>query len=119
MRLIVYGDLNADICLNVDKFPAPGQDVIIDQFALLPGGSAANCAAVAASLGTDVEFVGLTGKDALGHMLRDDLVAHGVGVRHLRHVDQPSGAIVTLVGQDGERTFFSYRGANALAAYGP
>src|SRR5437764_675062 len=92
---------------------------MIDNFALLPGGSAANCAAVAAKLGAEVEFVGITGRDPLGQMLRDDLRANGVGLRYLRESAVSPGVIITLVGPNGERTFFSYRGANAVTPYGP
>ncbi len=113
-RLYVYGDLNADICLHARTFPQPGQDSVVDDLAILPGGSAANCAATAARLGVSVELIGVTGQDALSEILVADLAASGVGLAHLQRVEAPPGVIVAIISDPGERTFFSYRGANAL-----
>jgi sugar/nucleoside kinase (ribokinase family) len=49
-------------------------------------------------------------------MLIDDLVANGINVDHLKQVDRPTGVTIAIFG--AERTFLSFRGANALP-YGP
>src|SRR5262249_61221689 len=100
-HLIVYGDLMLDVRVNAASFPQPGQDAIVDSLAFLPGGSAANCAAVAARLGAQVEFVGITGHDPFPGLLPDDLKKYGVGTRHLREVDGPAGMPIPVDWRDG------------------
>jgi sugar/nucleoside kinase (ribokinase family) len=117
-KLIVYGDIGMDIFVQVDAIPHTGEDAIAHELALLPAGSAANCAAIAARLGTLVEFVGLTGRDQLAEMLVADLRKYQVGVRHLRQVDGPAAVIIAVVDAQGERTMFSYRGVSTQTAYG-
>ncbi len=117
--LICYGDLCTDIFAKTDTFPQPGQDAVVDHLAFMPAGSASNCAVTAARLGARTEFVGVVGTDTLGAILLDDLRANRVGVAHMRQVDGTSGATIALVGANGEHTFFSYRGVNGAAAYGP
>lgn len=114
MSLVAYGDLNVDLCLWTDALPERGQDAIVEQCAMYPGGSAANCACVAAKLGARVEFLGVTGDDALAKILIDDLNAHGVGITYLRVVSGSPGVIVSITTPDGERSFLSYRNTNDL-----
>ncbi|MCC7207238.1 MAG: carbohydrate kinase family protein [Anaerolineae bacterium] len=117
-RLIVYGDLTLDLCLTANGYPPRGADTAVEDLSLQPGGSAANCAVTASRLGIPVDFVGLTGRDALSDMLVADLQANGVHTAGLRRVDTPPGMVIA-VHDGGERTFFSYRGANGAADYGP
>ncbi|CAN5575721.1 sugar kinase [soil metagenome] len=117
-KLIVYGDIGMDIFVRVDALPHRGQDAIAHDIALLPAGSAANCAVVAAKLGIEVEFVGLTGRDQLAEMLMADLRQSHVGMRHLRQVTGPAAAIIAIVDAQGERTMLSHRGVSTQSAYG-
>ncbi|MCX6044344.1 MAG: carbohydrate kinase family protein [Chloroflexi bacterium] len=117
-KLIVYGDIGMDIFVQVEALPHIGQDAIAREIALLPAGSAANCAAVAAKLGTAVEFVGLTGRDELAAMLIADLRHCQVGLHHLRQVAGPAAVIIAVVDARGERTMLSHRGVSTQVAYG-
>jgi len=118
-KLIVYGDIAVDVTILAAATPTPGGDVTDAEIYVRPGGSAANCAVVAARLGVPVEFVGVTGSDYLAQMLSDDLCANGVSCQHLRQTTSPTAVIAVMVYPDGERTFYSFRGAAALAPYGP
>lgn len=118
MKLVVYGDINMDIAITTDGLPQLGGDAVIRALKLLPGGSAANCAAVAARLGARVELAGAVGDDLIGRLLLDDLRSFGVGVQHVRVEGESSGVVIALVGKAGERSFLSYRGANAQVDYG-
>ncbi len=113
-RLICYGDLCIDIFARVDTFPQPGQDAVVRQVAFLPAGSALNCAVAAARLGITVEFVGVTGRDMMGDLLVDDLRKNGIGSQHVRRADEPTAVTIAVLDVNGERTFLSYRGANAM-----
>src|SRR5262249_7519463 len=111
---VCYGDLCIDIFVQADDFPQPGQDTTARHVALLPGGSAANCAATAARLGILTHFLGVGGQDGMADMLLSDLLQYGVQFNPLRRADASTGTIVAILSQHGERTFFSFRGANAL-----
>jgi sugar/nucleoside kinase (ribokinase family) len=117
-KLVVYGDVAMDILVRVEAMPALGQDALAEQITLAPAGSAANCAAVAARLGAAVEFVGLTGRDALGDLLMEDLRSFGVGLRHLRQAEGVAAVVVAIVNGEGERTMYSQRGISATQPYG-
>lgn len=104
------GDVINDVLVQAPWPLAPGDDnpaVISSQ----PGGSAANQAAWLAALGLDVVFAGRAGtRDAEFH--RRELARFGVEPRLAADESVPTGAIVVLVGPDGERTMITDRGAN-------
>jgi len=117
--LVIYGDVLAEISAQVADFPRPGADAIVHDLAILPGGSAANCAVVAARLGTRVKFVGMAGDDDFGQMVRRALATDGVDLIALRQADGPTATVIALVDGSGERTFLSFRGVAASVPYGP
>lgn len=113
--LLVYGDASMDISLRVERLPDPGLDTVATGPRLTPGGSAANCAAVAARLGTRVNLVAAVGDDPFSDMLVEDLNRLGVGTDGVWVTAGPSPMVVTLIDPDGQRTFISARGPAGLA----
>jgi sugar/nucleoside kinase (ribokinase family) len=106
--LVSIGDLNEDVVIHVS---APEIQLGTDnrcRITRVPGGSAANVAALAASHGPAV-FVGRVGDDVLGDVLCRSMLASGVELRVER--GGRTGSIVVLVDVDGERTMFPDRGA--------
>ncbi len=77
-----------------------------------PGGSAANQAAWLASLGASVRFVGRVGRADLERH-RAALAAFGAEPLLLPDDETPTGTIVIVLGQHGERNMYTDRGANA------
>ncbi|MCY3787112.1 MAG: PfkB family carbohydrate kinase [bacterium] len=77
------------------------------------GGSAANAAVAAAGVAGPgrVRFLGQVGADSLGDRLLDELAAQGVEPCVRRR--GRTGAVVVLLGGDGERTMLTDRGACA------
>ncbi len=73
------------------------------------GGSAANVAVAACSIGAAARFVGNVGSDLLGDHLLDELTRAGVEVSVSR--SGRSGSIVALIDADGERSFLTDRGS--------
>ncbi len=63
----------------------------------------------------DVELLGLLGNDEFGHLVRDRLVAAGVGTQHLRTAAGRTGTVICIVNGAGLTNLYSYRGANAQA----
>jgi sugar/nucleoside kinase (ribokinase family) len=106
--LAVVGDLLEDVVVRTVTPPAVGTDTpaTIDR---RPGGSAANVAAAAASLGAAVRLICRVGVDPLGEQLVAALSAAGVDVRAQQH--GRTGAVVVLVDGSGERTMLPDRAA--------
>jgi sugar/nucleoside kinase (ribokinase family) len=74
------------------------------------GGSAANTIHGLAKLGTETAFIGTVGRDPFGRFFEDDMAACGIAPL-LSYGSLSTGRAITLVTQDGERTFATYLGA--------
>jgi ribokinase len=117
--LVVFGDIGIDIVANVSSLSRSGGDSRVRSLSFYPGGSAANCAAVAAYLGLSTWFLGALGNDRWGEELRSDLEKWNVRTEGLRTLTGKSSATIALIDHMGERTFYSYRGVSSDPGYGP
>ena len=114
-KVAVLGDVNIDIFLNIPTYPPPGGDAMADQMELHTGGSAANTAILLSRLGFQTEMLTHTGDDPWADIAFRTLRAERVGLDHLsRDGMAGTGLIFLPVTPNGERTMFSYHGANAL-----
>jgi sugar/nucleoside kinase (ribokinase family) len=107
--LACLGDLVEDIIVRL----AGPVNVASDTHAQISarrGGSAANVAVRAATLGHPVRFLGQVGIDAIGTALLAELEADGVDTTMARRGGS-TGAIVALVDHHGERTMLTDRGS--------
>ena len=111
-RLLIYGDVEMDILLKTESSDANAHDVKVDEISFSPGGSAANCAAIAGSLGQAVTFLGSLGSDTWTKPLLHDFRRFSVNTRYLKRTDGNTGTCVAVVDSAGERKFHSYRGVN-------
>ena len=75
------------------------------------GGSAANVASFAAPR-YPTRFIGRVGKDMAGVAVTSNLESLGADVKMQVDEEEPSGMIVVLIEDDGERLMFPSRGAN-------
>lgn len=117
MRLLAVGDVTVDLFLGIPRLPERGGDVHTDQVILRAGGSAANVAAVAATLGLPATLIGAVGQDPLGEWALQALHRSGVEIAALqRRPEAPTTLIAIMVTPDGERTMISGRGASRFAA---
>ncbi|GAA2043404.1 hypothetical protein GCM10009819_32530 [Agromyces tropicus] len=107
--LVVVGDLLEDIVVWATEPIRAATDSAAQVFRSR-GGSAANVAAHAAAL-VPTRFIGRVGDDGAGLALASALEARGVDVRVQRQ--GRTGAVVLVVGPDGERTMFPDRAAAA------
>ena len=106
MRLVVLGDLMVDVVARIAGPLAHGSDTAA-QISVQGGGSAANTAAWAASIGTDVVLVCRVGDDDLGRAALPTVDIHSAVDR-----EKPTGTCVVLVEPGGERTMLPDPGAN-------
>ena len=108
MLVCALGDLTLDVIVRLGGPVAAAGDTPA-QIELVPGGQAANVAAWAAELGTRARFIGKTGADDAGELVRRRLSRQGVDVAG--PVEGDTGTICSLVSPNGERSMASDRGA--------
>lgn len=106
--LCCIGDLVEDIVVRLPSEIATGTDTNVS-IMRRRGGSAANVAASAASLGAPARFIGRVGADAIGEALVEELSAGGVDAR-VQHEGR-TATIVVLVDAEGERSMLPDRAA--------
>ena len=107
MVVCTLGDLTLDVIVRLSGPIAAGGDTDAE-IRIGPGGQAANVAAWAAELGAAARFVGKTGADEAGALVRERLAAFGVEI--LGPVEGRSGSICSLVSPQGDRSMAADRG---------
>lgn len=110
--LVVVGSANADIYLEIDRLPLPGETLAAHAGQTLPGGKGANQAACAARLSHPTYFVGQIGKDAHGSLIYDALTSCGVHLEHLNAISAPTGHAVVMLQPGGQNSIIIVGGAN-------
>ncbi|ALE04618.1 hypothetical protein AL755_03025 (plasmid) [Arthrobacter sp. ERGS1:01] len=112
--LVMLGSLNADISVNVETFPEPGETITGGDSSLRPGGKSANQAVCASLLGANVAIFGTVGMDSNGDMLLENLRQAGVDVNGIaRTYLAPTGTAMITVDRNAENTIVVSPGANA------
>jgi ribokinase len=109
MRVVVIGDLMADVVAAYDGALAAGSDTPA-RVAMRPGGAAGNVAAWLARAGADVTLIARVGRDPAAEVALAGLA--GVDLRIARDDARPTGVCVVLVAPGGERTMLPDPGAN-------
>lgn len=112
-RIVVVGSLNADFVVRTRRFPAAGETVAGESFAMFPGGKGANQAFAAARLGGVVSMVGQVGNDAPAEALRMSLASAGADISHVdRDPGVSSGVAVIGIEASGQNRIVIVPGAN-------
>jgi len=78
---------------------------------IVPGGSG-NVSVGMSLLGARTAFIGKAGTDMLGGLYVEDLKKNNVSPEIYLDDELPTGFIIVLVEEEGERSFLVYRGAN-------
>lgn len=114
-RVIVVSSANADIVVNAERIPGPGETVHGSRASELNGGKGANQAVAAARAGAKVVFIGALGDDAAGVSALQDLVSEGVDTSKIQLITggQTGRAYIT-VGADSENCIVVIPGTNGL-----
>jgi ribokinase len=117
--IVVLGDINADVIFSIPAYPLPGNEAIATSVKLHTGGSAVNTAIALAKMDMKVGFIGRVGSDPLANQVLEDLESTGVDCSQVQ-IDPRvnTGLIFIAVTEDGERTMFGARGANAFTQAG-
>src|SRR5215212_6334739 len=120
MTILVLGDANADLSAALVRFPAEGDDSQITSLGWGSGGGATNVTAALALLGAPVRLLARVGSDPAAEIALRVARAAGADLAAVQ-IDTAlaTGLCIAAVSPGGERTFFSYRGANVSFDFGP
>lgn len=108
----MIGDVMLDVVVRPLGAVAPTSDTP-SHTRVGRGGSAASVALAVARTGHHVRFLGAAGDDGSAALVRAALEQEGVRVT-FEFVDAPTGTVVAMVGENGQRAMLTDRGANSL-----
>jgi sugar/nucleoside kinase (ribokinase family) len=111
-KILVVGEINVDIILQGYRdFPAPGKEVLVDDFSMVLGSASAICAMGLARLGDPVSFLGKVGDDPWGRFCLDAMAGRGIDVsRVVRDPSLKTGVTVAIT-SPSDRALLSYLGS--------
>lgn len=113
MGVTVFGDINLDLAVVIDTFPAPGEEVFATAGRIGLGGSAANTAVSLARLGVSAAIVAQVGDDPFGKFTIMELARVGIDTSRVAvSPTEATGLNLVTVSGDGERGMIGVRGAN-------
>jgi len=113
-KILVAGDINVDlICSGYQAFPAPGKEVLVDDFVMTLGGSSAICAMGLARLGNPVAFIGKVGADSWGDYCTETLRAAGVDVSGLSRDPALRTGVTISITSANDRALVTFAGSVA------
>lgn len=112
-HVVVVGSINADLGVQVERFPKPGETLTASGGAFSPGGKGANQALAAALHGAQVSMVGAVGQDGAAAEALALLEEHGVDLASVAHREGATGIAVVTVDANGENQILVIPGANA------
>lgn len=112
-HIVVLGDINADITVKLPAYPIEGDDCTAQELRWGSGGAALNAATTFAILGGKARLFGCVGADPAATIALRAAQQAGVDLSAIqtdpRHA---TGLCIVSVSASGQRTFFSFRGAN-------
>jgi ribokinase len=109
----VVGSANVDLKLSLERLARPGETLLARGAAREPGGKGLNQAVAARRAGATVRFIGVSGADDAGRMLRTFLLGEGIDVREFRtDANETTGSAVVSLTDDGENSIVVVAGSN-------
>lgn len=116
--IAAIGELNVDIILNgIESEPEIGKEKFASDMTVTLGSSTAIFAANAASIGSKVCFVGMTGNDMFGNLVSDSLQAKGVDTSYLIRSDKVATGATICMSYGEDRANLTYQGAMDVMGY--
>src|SRR5271170_5315856 len=111
--VLVIGSASVDVSVMTTTLPQPGETVIGHGSLIAPGGKGSNQAVAAAACGAATHFVGRTGADTFGAIIRSGLADRGVRIDELRALaDVASGLATISVEDSGKNAIVVVPGSN-------
>src|SRR5262245_44399519 len=120
MTVLVIGDANADLSASLGRFPHEGDDALTGTLGWGSGGSAANVAVACGRLGARTRLLARVGRDPAAEVALRTARHAGVDLSAVQHDESlATGLCFAAISPGGERTLFSFRGANTALDLGP
>jgi len=111
--VLVIGSASVDVSVMTTTLPQPGETVIGHGSLIAPGGKGSNQAVAAAACGAATHFVGRTGADSFGAMIRKGLADRGVRIDELRALAEVASGLATISVEDsGKNAIVVVPGSN-------
>ena len=111
--IVVVGSVNADLLVEVERHPYPGETLLGRSSSVHAGGKGANQAVAAARLGARTAMVGAVGRDPYAEVALRELRGSAVDLERVVTVDGATGLAVVTVADDGENSIVVIPGANS------
>lgn len=113
--ILVFGSINIDMVVPVEKLPKPGETVLGPSYRLVAGGKGANQALAAARAGARVRLFGCVGRDAFADLALAELMREGIDLGGVARREEPTGCALIPVERSGQNLIVVASGANAAA----
>lgn len=115
-KSLVIGDINIDITIHSNQYPAEGGSTSAEQADFRLGGSGCITALCLQLLGQPTALAANMGEDTFSQFAGEYFDASDIDASLVQTLaDEQTGFFLTLVTSGGQRTLFSNRGANAVA----
>lgn len=111
--VVGLGTCNIDFINKVPRLLGPDDEVNVEKLVLSVGGSASNFTVGLSRLNISTGIIARTGKDYFGQLCAKKLHEEGVDTQRLTSTDAPTGIVFIAVDPHGERSMYSFMGANA------
>lgn len=112
MKVLILGDLIADISMRLPKFPVQARDIHRLSYMEVGPGGACNVAITAARFGVEVGALGEVGDDGFGLVVREGLRREGVDVSALVVTPKAHTPVAgVVVDESGEPGYLGYPGS--------
>jgi sugar/nucleoside kinase (ribokinase family) len=111
-KVLVAGELNVDLILHgYSAFPAPGKEVLVDDFVMTLGSASAICAVGLARLGAPVAFLSKVGRDPWGDYCVECLSRAGIDVGRVERNAGLKTGVTVSISSPKDRALVSFLGA--------
>jgi sugar/nucleoside kinase (ribokinase family) len=111
--VVGLGTCNVDFINKVPRLLGPDDEVDVEKLVLSVGGSASNFTVWLSRLNISTGIIARVGKDYFGQTCAKKLHDEGVDTQRLLSIDAPTGMVFIAVDPPGERSMYTFMGANA------
>jgi len=112
--LLQISGVVVDLVYSVDAVPKAGEEAIVRDFAIKPGGGF-NAMIASKRAGMDVYYGGALGTGPFASIVRNALDAEAIPVLRSQDMARDQGCCTVMVDRQGERTFLASDGAEGHA----
>jgi sugar/nucleoside kinase (ribokinase family) len=113
LDVLGLGTCNTDFLMNVSRFSVADDEVDIEKLRVSIGGSAANFVFGVSRLGLNAGIMARIGNDYYGNYILSEFRREKINSERLVSIDEKTGMAFIAVEPDGERSIYTFMGANS------